>query len=211
MTRFQFSLFGNYFLLHVGRPLWREDRSAICSAMTRCLESLKTHNHICVLLVHLRPLNQEGQVPVFISPRHRVAQLYPGHWAPLRLTGLWRSILTRLHTGFDGVGKLVEYRQLRANLHKHGGRAAVVTHCKVHRILRLESVLCPDILNVPTNSDSDPTWMCRQQLNRSESRNQPLFSQIIFHNADRCEEITLPLSLTPRSPQPRMSNEITSR
>jgi hypothetical protein len=26
--------------------------------------------------------NLEGQVPVFISPRNRVAQLYPGHWVP---------------------------------------------------------------------------------------------------------------------------------
>jgi hypothetical protein len=39
--------------------------------------------------------NLEGQVPIFISPRNRVAQLHPGHWVPfcrlLRLAGLrWR-------------------------------------------------------------------------------------------------------------------------
>jgi hypothetical protein len=27
--------------------------------------------------------NLEGQVPIFISPRNRVAQLYPGHWVPI--------------------------------------------------------------------------------------------------------------------------------
>jgi hypothetical protein len=38
------------------------------------LESPRTHNYI---LSHLRLPNLEGQVPVFISPRNRAAQLYP--------------------------------------------------------------------------------------------------------------------------------------
>jgi hypothetical protein len=33
------------FLLRVGRPLWREDGSVICSAITHRIESRRTHNH----------------------------------------------------------------------------------------------------------------------------------------------------------------------
>jgi hypothetical protein len=39
-----------------------------------------TYNH--TLLSHLRLPQLEGQFPVFISPRNRVAQLYPRHWVP---------------------------------------------------------------------------------------------------------------------------------
>jgi hypothetical protein len=46
-----------FFLLHVGRPLRRENWSAICSAITHWWESRRTHNHI--LLSHLR-LSQPG-------------------------------------------------------------------------------------------------------------------------------------------------------
>jgi hypothetical protein len=44
-------------LLSVGRPLWREDGSAICSVITQWSESRRTHNHN--LLSHLR-LPQPG-------------------------------------------------------------------------------------------------------------------------------------------------------
>jgi hypothetical protein len=48
--------------------------------------------------------NLEGQVPVFISPRKRVAQLYPQALSSLFVAsydsqGYGRGILTRLHTG----------------------------------------------------------------------------------------------------------------
>jgi hypothetical protein len=49
----QFCLFDNYFLLHVGPPLWREDGSVMFSAITQQLESRRTHSHI--LLSHMRP------------------------------------------------------------------------------------------------------------------------------------------------------------
>jgi hypothetical protein len=62
-------------LVSVGRPLWREDGSVICSAITQWSESLRTRNHI--LLSHLKLLQPGGQVSVLISPRNRVAQLYP--------------------------------------------------------------------------------------------------------------------------------------
>jgi hypothetical protein len=44
-------------LVSVGLPLWQEDGSAICSAITQWSESLRTHNH--TLLSHLR-LSQPG-------------------------------------------------------------------------------------------------------------------------------------------------------
>jgi hypothetical protein len=48
--------------------------------------------------------NLEGQVPVFISPRNRVAQLYPRVLGSLSVTpydsqGYGVGILTRLHMG----------------------------------------------------------------------------------------------------------------
>jgi hypothetical protein len=65
-------LFDNYFLLHVGRPLWWEDGSVICSAITHWLESRITI--YCCLIWDSSYL--EGQVPIFISLRNRVVQLY---------------------------------------------------------------------------------------------------------------------------------------
>jgi hypothetical protein len=47
----------SYGLVSVGRPLWREDRSAVCSAITQWSESRRTRNH--TLLSHLR-LPQPG-------------------------------------------------------------------------------------------------------------------------------------------------------
>jgi hypothetical protein len=44
-------------------------------AVTLGSKSRRTHCHI--LLSHLRLPDMEGQVPVFISPRNMVAQLYP--------------------------------------------------------------------------------------------------------------------------------------
>jgi hypothetical protein len=64
-------------LVSVGCPLWQEDGSAICSAITQWSEPCRICNR--TLLSHLRLPNLEGQVPVFISPRNRAAQLYP--WA----------------------------------------------------------------------------------------------------------------------------------
>jgi hypothetical protein len=52
MTRFQFSLFDNCFLLRVGRLLWRENGPVICSEISHWLEARRTHNHI--LLSHER-------------------------------------------------------------------------------------------------------------------------------------------------------------
>jgi hypothetical protein len=111
-------------LVSVGRPLWPEDRSAVCSAITQWSESRRTRCH--TLLSHLRlpqtggpgsriyiPQEQGGQViplgtgfqaPVFISPRKGVAQLYPRTIGSVFVAsydsqGYGGGILTRRHTG----------------------------------------------------------------------------------------------------------------
>jgi hypothetical protein len=48
----------------------------IASAVTLRSESRGTHDHILLSQIRDSP-NLEGQVPVFISPRNRVARLYP--------------------------------------------------------------------------------------------------------------------------------------
>jgi hypothetical protein len=46
---------------HIGRPLWREDGSAVCSAITQWYGSRRTHNHIS--LSHLRPPTWRTRFP----------------------------------------------------------------------------------------------------------------------------------------------------
>jgi hypothetical protein len=55
----------------VGRSLWPENGSAVYIAA-----GPRQRSHSLVRVPWDSP-NLEGQVPVFISPRHRVAQLYP--------------------------------------------------------------------------------------------------------------------------------------
>jgi hypothetical protein len=62
-------------LVCIGHPLWREDGSAICSVITQWSELRRTRNH--TLLSHLRLPQPGGPGSLFISPRNRVAQLYP--------------------------------------------------------------------------------------------------------------------------------------
>jgi hypothetical protein len=92
-------------LVSVRRSLWREDGSAICSAITQWSESRRTCNHI-LLLIWDSP-NLEGQVPEFISPRNRVAQLYPQalgsiYVASYDLHGYGGGILTLPQPGGPG-------------------------------------------------------------------------------------------------------------
>jgi hypothetical protein len=114
MTNFSFSLkFSSDICVFVilYRPLWREDGSVIylynCfwalpeqSLLSRSPAELTT---IFYCLIWDSP-NLEGQVPVFISPRNRVAQLYPRVLDSLFVAsddsqGSGGGILTRLHTG----------------------------------------------------------------------------------------------------------------
>jgi hypothetical protein len=81
-------------IVSVGRPLWREDGSAICSVITQWSESLRTGNHI--LLSHLR-LRQSGGPGsrIYIAQEQGGPIIPPGTGIPLRrllrLAGLrWR-------------------------------------------------------------------------------------------------------------------------
>jgi hypothetical protein len=77
-------LSGNCGFLDVVRPLWREDGSVIFSyncfwALPEQLLSGQSPAELTTILYCLiwDSPNLEGQVPVFISPGNRVAQLYP--------------------------------------------------------------------------------------------------------------------------------------
>jgi hypothetical protein len=81
-------------LLSVGRPLWREDRSAVFSAITQWSETHRTRNH--TLLSHLRPPQPGGPGFHVCMPQDQNGPVIPlGTGFPLhrllRLTGLlWR-------------------------------------------------------------------------------------------------------------------------
>jgi hypothetical protein len=75
-----FSFFDSFGLVDVGRPLWREVGSVLfsfCRASPAQLFSDMSLVSLVYCLYFWDSLNQEGQIPVFISPRNRVAQLYP--------------------------------------------------------------------------------------------------------------------------------------
>jgi hypothetical protein len=59
-------------LVSVGRPLWREDGSAVCSVITQWSESRRTRNH--TLLSHLRLSQPRGKVEVEATLRLTVSQ-----------------------------------------------------------------------------------------------------------------------------------------
>jgi hypothetical protein len=85
MTRFLL-LSGRWEFLDMMSPLRREDGSvAYCAASPHqsshsWSESHRAHDH--TLLFHVKLPQLEDQVPIFISPRSSVAQLYPRHWVP---------------------------------------------------------------------------------------------------------------------------------
>jgi hypothetical protein len=72
-----------FFLLHVGLPLWGVGGSVIFSAITHCLESRRTNNHI--LLSHLR-LSQPGEPGprIYIPQEHGGPVIPPGTGFPFR-------------------------------------------------------------------------------------------------------------------------------
>jgi hypothetical protein len=75
----------------------------LASAVILGSESHGTHDHILLSEIRDSP-NLEGQVPLFICPRNRVAQLYPQALGSLSVAsydsqGYGRSIRTHLHSG----------------------------------------------------------------------------------------------------------------
>jgi hypothetical protein len=74
-----------------------------CQTVILGSESRETYDHILLSQIRDCP-NLEGQVAVFISPRKKVAQLYPQALGSLFVAsydsqGYGGRILTRLHTG----------------------------------------------------------------------------------------------------------------
>jgi hypothetical protein len=94
----------------------------LASAVILRSESRGTHDHI--LLSQIGDFrNLEGQVPVFISPRNRVAQLYPQvlgslFFASYYSQGYGGSIRPRLHTRIELSSKLVPLITLRHGQHR---------------------------------------------------------------------------------------------
>jgi hypothetical protein len=88
-----------------GRPPWREDGSVIYSYNLLSLTGPSPAELMTTSYCLIRDSpNLEGQVPVFISPRNRVAQLYPRKLGSLSIAsydsqGYGGSILNSFHTG----------------------------------------------------------------------------------------------------------------
>jgi hypothetical protein len=92
------------FLPHARCPLWREDGSVICSAITHWLESRRTHNHI--LLSHLRPPTFRARSPYLYPPATGWHSYSRGHWVTFFVAsydsqGHYGSILIVLHMRCD--------------------------------------------------------------------------------------------------------------
>jgi hypothetical protein len=70
-------------LVSVGRPLWREDGSAICSVITQWSESRKTRNR--TLLSHLRHPQSGGPGPRIYIPQEQGGPVIPPGTLLLRI------------------------------------------------------------------------------------------------------------------------------
>jgi hypothetical protein len=64
-------------------------RGRVCNLLYNCVWALPEQSRLGRSVAELTAIfyclnwdspNLEGQVPVFISPRNRVSQIYPGHW-----------------------------------------------------------------------------------------------------------------------------------
>jgi hypothetical protein len=86
----------------------------LASAVILGSESGGTHDHILLSQIRDSP-NLEGQVHIFMSPRNRVAQLYPQALDSLLIAcydsqGYGGGIQTRLHAGLtevNSVGRVI--------------------------------------------------------------------------------------------------------
>jgi hypothetical protein len=91
----------------------------LISAIILGSESRGTHDYILLSQIWDCP-NLEGQVPVFISPRNRVAQLYPQALGSLFVAsyysqGYGGGIRTRLHAGFNKLVRRYSVKNLDTN------------------------------------------------------------------------------------------------
>jgi hypothetical protein len=126
-------------LLPVGmlRSFFCGDGSAGCSAIAQFSKSRRTRNH--TLLSHL-----EGQVPIFISPRNKVALLYPQglgplYFVPVDSQGYGGGILTLPQPGRPGPRIYITQEQdgpVKSQSHvTTDGQAINMSWCWVHAAL----------------------------------------------------------------------------
>jgi hypothetical protein len=93
-----------FFLLHVRHPLWREDGSVICSAITRWLDLRRTHNHIS--LPHLRLPQPGGPGPHIYNLQEQGGPVIPPrHWVYLYFQAevqviLWPTVSRPVRLGW---------------------------------------------------------------------------------------------------------------
>jgi hypothetical protein len=67
-------------IVSVGRPLWREDGSAVCNAITEWSESRRTSNH--TLLLSETTLIWRARFPYLYPSGTEWPNYTPGHWVP---------------------------------------------------------------------------------------------------------------------------------
>jgi hypothetical protein len=105
-------------LVSVGRPLWREDESAIRSVITQCSESLTTGNH--TLLSHLILLQPGGPGSRIYKSKSKLLFVWQSvntSWyrAPLwdlrpDITSYWNVAVWNLRSCFCGAPSLTRAR-----------------------------------------------------------------------------------------------------
>jgi hypothetical protein len=77
-------------LVSVGCPLWREDGSAVCNAITQCSESRRTRNQ--TLLSHLRLPQLGGPGSCIYIPQEQGGPVIPPGTGLLAKRKLWKYI-----------------------------------------------------------------------------------------------------------------------
>jgi hypothetical protein len=103
----------------------------LASAVILRFESRGTHDHILLPQIRDSP-NLEGQVPIFISPRDKVTQLYPQALGSLFVAsydtqGYSEGILSRLHAGYSQKMDLFICHQFPPFSHSQRGSLLKVT------------------------------------------------------------------------------------
>jgi hypothetical protein len=68
-------------LISVGRPLWQEDESAVCSAIAQWSESHRTRNHT-LLSSSETPPTWRARLPYLYPPGTGCPSYTPDHWVP---------------------------------------------------------------------------------------------------------------------------------
>jgi hypothetical protein len=114
----------------VAPSLSRERVCNLLSLLDSPAQSRETQDRI-LCPNSLDSTNLEGQVPVFISPRNRVAQIYPQALGSLSVAsydspGYGGGIVSRLHTG----GSVSKSSQVKSSYFTTDGRSVSMSWCR---------------------------------------------------------------------------------